>query len=148
MYATDINWTDAWFHFLCKNVNIKREPNGYARIIDPRPNTVFVSQADWTWHRAGFVLRWTSAGDNLDAGNLASSRVTLICFGASSALEQRFEALGSHTAWHDAVKDPYCLFAIVLDELLLQTYQLVWNLADVFRKIENVGPYSRCSLHA
>jgi hypothetical protein len=65
--------------------------------------------------------------------------MTLICFGASISLQQRFERLASNSTWRDAVHGPYNLFVIILDELFIQADGLVWSLSDVFRAIEEVS---------
>jgi hypothetical protein len=65
--------------------------------------------------------------------------MTLICFGASIALQQRFERLASNSAWTEAINDPYNLFVIILDELFLQVDGIVWSLSDVFRSVEEVS---------
>jgi hypothetical protein len=91
---------------------------------------------DWSWIRAGFFLKWFP----LDSSNASNhSCTTLICFGASISLQQRFERLASNSTWTDAVCDPYNLFVIILDELFIQADGLVWNLSDVFRAIEEVS---------
>ena len=71
--------------------------------------------------------------------------MTLICFGASAALEQRFESLSSNPQWEKVLQDPYILYAIVLDELFLQMDRQVWTVSEVFGKVERVRSLSRVS---
>jgi hypothetical protein len=65
--------------------------------------------------------------------------VTLICFGASRQLKQRFEHFLQPMAWQDSLDDPYSLFAVVLDEFSLQLDATVWSVSRVFGRIETVG---------
>ncbi|KFY83638.1 hypothetical protein V498_07911 [Pseudogymnoascus sp. VKM F-4517 (FW-2822)] len=127
------NWNCSWFHFLCKNVTVRLFEGLDPQIVNPHHDSLPQSQADWSWIRAGFFLKWLpSQGPN----SSNQSCVTLICFGASIQLQQRFERLASNSAWRDAVSDPYNLFVIILDELFLQMDGIVWNLSDTFRAIE------------
>ena len=125
----------SWFHYLCKNVTLYRRANAHVWIGDPRQGVPQLRQADATWIRAGFFLRWIAEPDR-------PPQVTLICFEASSSLKQRFGRLQSMAACNDALNDPYSLFAVILDELSLQLDNTVWNLSEVFRGIELVrqGP--------
>jgi hypothetical protein len=122
---------DAWFHFLCKWINVERNAKGEKWIVDASDFRTTQSQADGSWIRGGFTFRWTT-----DHGS--SPRVTLICFGASRSVVQRFERLASHSLWRHAVTDPYNLFVIIINDLFLQVDGLVWSLSGVFRTLEAV----------
>ena len=141
-HLTDNVDEGSWLHFLCKNINTQSDAHGDMRVVDPRLNGANLSQADWSWIRAGFFLQWHPV-NSLNQ----TSCVTLICFGASAALEQRFERLLSKPLWDKVLQDPYILFAIVLDELSLQMDAQVWNVSRVFGLIERVSFPGRVSRH-
>jgi hypothetical protein len=122
----------SWFHVLCKNITIETNRANETRIVDPMPHPQALSQSDTTWIKAGFFLTW-----GLGRGNEVCT--TLVCFGAHLDLERRFEHLGSHRSWLDAVNSPFNLFLIVLDELFLVLDNKVWDLSDVFRTMEMVN---------
>ncbi|EXJ58119.1 hypothetical protein A1O7_05543 [Cladophialophora yegresii CBS 114405] len=68
------------------------------------------------WLRSGYFLSRDS-----------QSRTTLICFGASSLLEKRFNSLPSEN-WKDALDDPFRLFTVVLSDLHFQLDEQLWSL--------------------
>ncbi|KAJ9640451.1 hypothetical protein H2199_005990 [Coniosporium tulheliwenetii] len=132
----------AWFHFLCKNINIQRS-GSQPEIVNQniRLGSKPQSQADYSWHRSGFFLKASPGAPSKPPPQSpfaapADDCVTLICFGASPSLEQRFRRLALTSAWEDALEDPYVLFDVVLDELYLQLDGVAWSLAEVFGGIE------------
>jgi hypothetical protein len=87
------------------------------------------------WLRAGFFLEWIPVPSTLEY------QVTLICFGASDTLIDRFERLNKTTStrWKDAVTDPYLLFGIVLSDLFLRVEGIIYDLSRVFLPMEMVS---------
>jgi hypothetical protein len=65
--------------------------------------------------------------------------VTLLCFGASLSLVDRFKRSATNSTWEIALKNPYNLFVIVFNEIFKEMDQQAWNLGAVFRGIEHVG---------
>lgn len=65
-----------------------------------------------------------------------SKCVTMICFGATTSIEQRFERLLDSEAWMDAVEEPYILFALVYEQCFLMLDKAAWTLATWFRPLE------------
>jgi hypothetical protein len=90
-----------------------------------------MSQSEGTWIKQAYFLCSGPCRGTEDS-------VTLICFGAHPALEQRFEYLRLHPSWIECVKSPLTLFVIVLDELFHVLDNQVWKLLDVFRTMEMV----------
>jgi hypothetical protein len=88
-------------------------------------------QADWTWIRSGYFLRWT-ADSNSDV------EVTLICFEASSSLKHRFRNLQLPASCKNALDDPWSLFVVVLNELFIQMSETVYDVSEAFGEIEMV----------
>ncbi|KAL2354960.1 hypothetical protein BJ546DRAFT_1061247 [Cryomyces antarcticus] len=119
----------SWFHFLAKNLTVQKLDNRL-RIVDPYPSS-------HPLHRSQVSYNWIKSGYFLSSGGTGNAGVTLVCFGASQALVQRFERLLSHPAWEDVLREPFVLYEIVVDELYLQLDNLAWSLADVFREIES-----------
>lgn len=95
-----------------------------------------LSQTNWTWLRAGFFLKLGPPKERTQNGILMNP-VTLICFGASQAMKERFRRVPNGPTWRMDI-DPFQLFVIVLDELFQEMDNQVWNLSDVFRGIEHV----------
>ncbi|PIG82898.1 hypothetical protein AARAC_011528, partial [Aspergillus arachidicola] len=119
----------SWFHYLCKNITVTHDAHGKARISDPRPGAPQMQHGDSTWIRSGYFLRW-AVGSNRDP------EVTLLCFGASISLKGRLQDIPPSSIPTNVVRDPYSLFAIILEELSLQMDNTVWDVMDVFRHIE------------
>jgi hypothetical protein len=118
--------TVSWFTFLCKSVNIQ-VPEGV-------PPGIQQSHYDGSWVRAGFFLEWIPVPSTLEY------QVTLICFGASDTLIDRFERLKTTSAeWKDAVTDPYLLFGIVLSDLFLRVEGIIYDLSRLFLPMEMVS---------
>ncbi|KAI9777037.1 MAG: hypothetical protein M1816_004926 [Peltula sp. TS41687] len=130
--GSDDSYT-SWFHFMFKYINVQPDTECVPHIVNTQPittvQTTVQSQADLSWIKAGFFLRWLPAtGPN--------SHVTLICFGAPRELESRFKHLAQSPFWKAAVQDPFSLFAFVFDELFLETDRIVWAFTAVFRHVE------------
>ncbi|OCK95889.1 uncharacterized protein K441DRAFT_704722 [Cenococcum geophilum 1.58] len=144
----------SWLHFLCKNINTIYE-NGVLKIQNPPPSLEQSgkipqqSQADFSWIRAGFMLkseqlkRQPNPGNKSTSSSSSSTRthvnnsVTLICFGAPRSLVDRFENLAEDSGCEDALQDPYVLFDLVLDELYKLVDDIAWRLSEIFGKIES-----------
>ncbi|TKA61518.1 hypothetical protein B0A49_08339 [Cryomyces minteri] len=84
----------SWFHFLAKNLTVQRLDNRL-RIVDPYPSS-------HPLHRSQVSYNWIKSGYFLSSGSAGNAGVTLVCFGASQALVQRFERLLPHPAWEDS----------------------------------------------
>jgi hypothetical protein len=132
-----------WLHYLCKSVDIEDGSNGveeFPQITDHHPDQEIelhkLSQQNWTWLRAGFFLKWGPPKKRTPNGTLINP-VTLLCFGASQAMKNRFGRVPNGPTWRMDI-DPFQLFVIVLDELFQEMDKQVWNLSDVFRGIEHV----------
>ncbi|KAH7092510.1 hypothetical protein FB567DRAFT_545656 [Paraphoma chrysanthemicola] len=127
--VTDLSRIASWFHFLCKDLAVHTNQSGETRIEDTRPTAAILSQADGTWIKSGFFLTWGPGRSN-------EICITLICFGAHTAIKERFEDLAYHSSWLDAVQSPFNLFVIVLEQLFLTLDGKIWDLSDVFRTME------------
>jgi len=132
-----------WYHFLCKNINTEQDPlkPQYVTIKNPvyKPNFKGQSQADFSWIRAAFFLKFENAKTDDEDPSVKKS-ITLICFGASESLFERFSRLRERAEWNEALQDPIVLFDIVLDELYLQLDGVSWNLNEVYGDMERVRP--------
>jgi len=146
----------SWFHFLCKNINTI-DDDGVLKIHNPLPSPEQSgkipqqNQADFSWIRAGFMLkseqlkRQPNPGNESTSSSSSSTRthvnnpVTLICFGAPRSLVDRFENLAKDSGCEDALQDPYVLFDLVLDELYKLVDDIAWRLSEIFGKIESVS---------
>ena len=146
----------SWFHFLSKNINTI-DKDGVLKIHNPLPSLeqsgkiLRQSQADFSWIRAGFMLKSEQLKRQPNPGNESTSSssssttthvnnpVTLICFGAPRSLVDRFENLAKDSRCEDALQDPYVLFDLILDELYKLVDDITWRLSEIFGKIESVS---------
>ncbi|KAF7195772.1 Notoamide biosynthesis cluster protein M' [Pseudocercospora fuligena] len=115
----------AWSHFLCKEV--KSNWDEHQRRRGPYTDKTFTDSP--RWRRCDAFLHVRSRDDG-------SRCVTLLCFGASQPLVERFNRLLANGSWNDAVKEPFLLFSIVYEDLYTQLDAIAWTLADVFRPVE------------
>ncbi|GKU02851.1 hypothetical protein FLAG1_05273 [Fusarium langsethiae] len=114
--ATDNHGSSSWFHFLCKNIDVKQMP-GSAPEVDNRAAAMGyhasnLPQADYSWHRAGFFLRVENSGS-----------ATLVCFGA----------MPRHVS-----TDPYILFDLIFDALYFEVDDTVWKMNTIFGPLEHL----------
>jgi hypothetical protein len=143
----------AWFHFLCKNITVERNPENPRHVEiknqNIRSDTKGLSQEDFSWIRAGFFLKsepsrssepkmhypgiLTPSGD-MQMGN---DTVSLVCFGASEALKKRFISLVSQSISQEVLQEPYTLISIILEEVYLQMDSLSWSLSSVYGGMES-----------
>ncbi|GJP90844.1 uncharacterized protein AlacWU_03743 [Aspergillus niger] len=103
----------SWFHYLCKNITVTHDAHGNAQISDPRPGAPQMQHGDSTWIRSGYFLRWAVSSNR-------GPEVTLLCFEASKSLKERLKDISPSSIPTNVVRDPYSLFAIILEELSLQ----------------------------
>ncbi|QUC17607.1 uncharacterized protein UV8b_01848 [Ustilaginoidea virens] len=124
----------SWFHYLCKNIDVEQvSPHAGPSIVESHPaNAEPLSQDNWTWLRSAFFLK-------SGVGGPPAPCITLVCFGASASLEQRFRDLAASPSWTQCLDAPYNLLVVVLDELFLEMNDQAWRLADVFRTIEQAA---------
>ncbi|KAK5997561.1 Notoamide biosynthesis cluster M'-like protein [Cladobotryum mycophilum] len=124
------NGFSAWFHFLCKNIDIKQEGNSPPEIDSQaaslEPNTSILPQADYSYQRSGFFLQGQNDGS-----------ATLVCFGPGPLVRKRLEDFVTSRAWEDVVVNPYILFDLVLEGLYGQVDDTVWNMRSVFGPLEH-----------
>ncbi|EME84380.1 uncharacterized protein MYCFIDRAFT_207257 [Pseudocercospora fijiensis CIRAD86] len=115
----------AWSHFLCKDVKSHWHQNQPRR----SPYTDKAATDGPRWRRCDAFLHVRNRSDG-------SECVTLLCFGASQPLVERFNRLLGNASWTDVVKEPFLLFSIVYEDLYTQLDTIAWTLADVFRPVE------------
>ncbi|KAJ5984403.1 hypothetical protein N7481_006502 [Penicillium waksmanii] len=123
----------AWFHYLCKNVNVTGSSQKPA-IAEPnlKEGIPVLDQSDSSWIRSGYFLRWA-------VDSATNPEITLICFDSSFYLKERFQQVPPSAIPMTAIPDPYSLFVIILEELSLQMDNVVWNVMSVFRGVELVN---------
>lgn len=115
------------------------------------PNTHALRQADYSWLRSAYFLKClpessqSQTEDSESPSNTSSAtlglpnrNVTLLCFGAPTSLQAKFERLLRPWHWEDALGDPFVLFQLVVDELFLQLDQTAWDLSAAFGNLEHV----------
>ncbi|KAF4500358.1 hypothetical protein FAGAP_3449 [Fusarium agapanthi] len=129
--STDAHGSSSWFHFLCKNIDIKQTP-GNAPEIDNRAATMgyhisTLPQADYSWHRAGFFLRVDNDGC-----------ITLVCFGVMQKVRERINEFVAAKAWQHVATDPYILFDLVFEALYFEVDNTVWKMNTVFGPLEHL----------
>lgn len=130
--STDRYGSSSWFHFLCKNIDVKQEGTN-APEIDNRAATMgyhisTLPQADYSWHRAGFFLRAENNGST-----------TLVCFGAAPRVRHRINEFVAAKAWQHVSTDPYVLFDLIFEALYFEVDDTVWKMNGVFGPLEHVS---------
>ncbi|KAL8924254.1 MAG: hypothetical protein Q9172_002767 [Xanthocarpia lactea] len=86
--------------------------------------------------RSGIFLRWKQPAA---AGNDNAGEADMIIFCASYSLRQNLESLIKRHDWQQALGDPFCFFAVILDNLFKQLDEAIWNIHRVLRSVEHVG---------
>ncbi|KAH7112378.1 hypothetical protein EDB81DRAFT_670987 [Dactylonectria macrodidyma] len=144
--STDRHGSSSWFHFLCKNIDVKREGTN-APVVDNRAATMgyhisTLPQADYSWHRAGFFLRLENDGST-----------TLVCFGATPRVRHRINEFVAAKAWQHVKADPYVLFDLVFEGLYFEvddTLILEYANSKNIRKMSSKIPFAalhNCAKH-
>ncbi|KAJ4174987.1 hypothetical protein NW754_005407 [Fusarium falciforme] len=128
--STDRNGSSSWFHFLCKNIDIKQDGSNPPE-VDNRAATMgyhisTLPQADYSWHRAGFFLRVENDGST-----------TLVCFGAMPRIRQRINEFVAAKAWQHVVTDPYILFDLLFEALYFEVDDTVWKMNTLILEYAN-----------
>jgi hypothetical protein len=115
------------------------------------------SQANFSWLKAGFVLRIQDQKSSLpmpmsSRARTSSSQSTLIsasmhpivemfCFGAPVTVRARLQKLKACATCEDILLDPYVLLEVVFGEMFKVMDQTGWAISDIFGKVEKVsGP--------
>jgi hypothetical protein len=132
----------SWFHYLCKNITVERDRSDPRKVTIRNPvvrsDTKAQSQSDYSWLRSAYFLRVEPNRHQ----SRSPGAVTLLCFGAPTSLQHRFERILNHPDWEDAIRDPYILLDIVFDELYRQLDGIVLSLSEVFGGMESVRIFS------
>lgn len=136
---------------MCKNIEIEegiigRTSGRKIKTVHKHAKGRALRQADYSWHRSSYLCKTESkdplVNDNLRVGGSSSTepgkRVTFLCFGSPESLERRFEQLRRRWAWEQALREPYMIFHVVLDELYQQLHEMASRLSDVFGDMEHV----------
>lgn len=118
---TDCSSAVTWFRLVCKNVNIVEDRRtGRCNI---QGSDIY---SDRSWFDSSYVLTQQQG----------SQGVTLLCFGISESLEQRFDELRPD---RDFSEHPWSIFVVVFEALFVEMDVVAWKLADVFRSTEEVS---------
>jgi len=156
-YAFGARETDCWLHFLCKNIQLRRDTSGGYDVFKK-------SADDHSWNAAGYFLSWSLDedaekrrdkkkgkrisgmgrrdlyGDDSEEAEKISN-VTLVCSGAPEGLEIRLKTFLAVPRNVEAVmQDPYALWIPVLVESWNMMDDTVWYLQELFGELENVSP--------
>ncbi len=122
---------------MCKNIELVHDGDAYPRIKDPRDRSFgpSSSQADGTWRRSGYFMRWKQP----PTGRKGDEMVELIIFSPSRSLQTNMDRLVTRPDWEQALVDPFSLLILVLDDLFQQVDTAINNVSTVFRQIEQVS---------
>jgi hypothetical protein len=137
---------------MCKNVEIDENTIGQTqgpkiKTTHKHPHGRTLRGADYSWHRSSYlcktefnnlpVTEGQHVGQSSSTG--AGKRVTFLCFGSPASLEQRFLQLCQRWAWEKALREPYIIFHVVLEEFYQQLDAVAWRLSNVFGRMEHVS---------
>lgn len=140
----------SWLHSLCKNVEVEERTIGRNKAHKIKTQLAHargraLRQADYSWHRSAYLCKVEprNISVNVSRGTIGNSsteqskRVTFLCFGAPGSLERRFEKMYQRWDWEQALREPYIIFQVVLDELYQQIDEMSQRLSGVFGDIEH-----------
>ena len=151
--ASNADVTEAiWFHFLCKNVQLG--PKNTVSKISGTGEVGKLSNADFSWRKAAFMLKWKTAysfpgnSEIQNAGGQAHPSnpswepqfedISCCCWGGPYALKQRFEGIAWNNDWAEVLQDPFVLVDVILDQLFVLIDEQLASTAAVLGSIENV----------
>lgn len=128
----------SWFHFLCKNIELKVTDKGGVGVRNRAAELGYLpptelAEADYSWNRSGFFLKFEETIGPI-----------LICFGATSIVRRRLEEFIAGRAWGDVESHPYLLFDMVLEGIYLEVEETVRKMTKVFNSHEHVSPFDLC----
>ncbi|KAK0612125.1 hypothetical protein B0T14DRAFT_571954 [Immersiella caudata] len=126
--------TCLWFHFLCKNIDIKSDQKGKVwlrqnKTYGNKPNAA----EDYAYVKSGFVIN-----GSLEPGSGGSSpgSTTLVCFGATPNVRSRLDKFTDSADKELACTQPYLFFAPILSGLHADLDDMAWNLNEIFANDE------------
>ncbi|KAL8667862.1 MAG: hypothetical protein Q9202_000327 [Teloschistes flavicans] len=92
------------------------------------------SQEDGTWRRSAVFLRWKRSVDSPKD----DSALELLIFSPSPSLQRNLEALLPRPRWDQALRDPFCLLVVVLDDTFRQLDTVVSRVLHILWDVERV----------
>ncbi|KAK6523504.1 hypothetical protein TWF281_001484 [Arthrobotrys megalospora] len=137
----------AWFHFLCKNIDVNF--SGTSPRIENRVRLTSTSpklfrngnwsrksgseikdlpQADFSWLRSGFFLKV----EPVDRGK----GITLICFGATPHVRKSLEMWIESKQWDSIHETPLSLLDLVVEGMFREVDTTIWKMGHVFGPME------------
>ncbi|KAK0649823.1 hypothetical protein B0T16DRAFT_389800 [Cercophora newfieldiana] len=126
--------TCLWFHFLCKDIDIKSDQKGKVwlgqnKTYGNKPNAA----EDYAYVKSGFVINCS-----LEPGSGGSSpgSTTLVCFGATPNVRSRLDKFTDSVDKELACTQPYLFFAPILSGLHADLDDMAWNLNEIFANDE------------
>lgn len=93
------------------------------------------SQEDGTWRRSAVFLRWKRSVDTITDDSV----LELLIFSPSPSLQHNLEALLPRSDWDQALRDPFGLLVIVLDDLFRQLDAAMHKVLHILRDVERVS---------
>jgi hypothetical protein len=129
----------AWFHFLCKNIQLRNTDQGSAVVnhaaAQSTPHQV-LSQEDHSWLRSGFFLR-TGGSDGV------ACVTTLAVFGVTPCVRKRLDEFIDTKErsgdWGEVLAQPGILIDMIIEGLFLEVDNTLWKTQEVFRPLEGVS---------
>jgi hypothetical protein len=135
-FGTRVN--DSWFHFLCKNINLHRTPNGlydikpWGKAVTSSSQEAPSNGEDRSWMQAGIYLSWALQENN--------PHVVMMFFGNFPTVQNRLKVFLQDPRNADALMcDPFALYIPVLQELWALMDNTIWSLLTVFSAQEAVS---------
>ena len=126
-----------WFHFLCKNISVRTCPPDESFVIrDPRSMSSIngsISQADWTWLRSAYFLKWETPTQGNGGGD-----VVLTIFSPAGSIRDHFQHLASRSDRHKIMTDPFGLLVVVLDHMFQAISVNMTRVLHILGKVEMV----------
>jgi len=134
---TTTTGTCAWFHFLCKHINITVDKEQRVRIVQDRIyEHDSTADEDYAYIKSGFIIN-TMRGP--EGNGPLSGSTTLVSFGATPQVNDRLNKFIRSIDKELAFPQPYLFFVPVLSGLYADLDGMAWNLNDIFADHESVS---------
>jgi len=128
----------SWFHFLCKNIELKVTDKGGLGVRNRAAELGYLpptdlAEADYSWNRSGFFLRFDERTGPI-----------LTCFGATGTVRRRLEEFIAAGAWENVESHPFALYDMVLEGLYFEVEETIRKMTKVFNSLEHVSLLETC----
>ena len=164
----DAHGSSAWFHFLCKNIEVENVEVTTAKESFVVPAVAYFSGADPPKASAKTPSFGSRKGSSILARNRSATGsdevaeplpqgdhsyvrsgfhlrvspdgvVTLCCFGATESVKSILSDYLQTSDWSQISTEPYILFDLIMAGLFFDVDENVWNINHIYGALEHVS---------